>query len=87
MLNYPKIKNAKALQDLLMEVEFENGIVKYYDYTNFINRHKVFELKDFNFFKSFTVDTAGYGIIWNDDIDIAEAELWTNGTLNIPEMI
>jgi len=25
------------------------------------------------------VDAGGYGISWNDDIDLSEYELWTNG--------
>jgi hypothetical protein len=29
--------------------------------------------------KSVRVDSGGYGISWNDDVDISEYELWTNG--------
>jgi hypothetical protein len=31
------------------------------------------------FLKAVTVDPGGYGISWNDDIDLSEYELWTNG--------
>lgn len=31
------------------------------------------------FFRSVRVDIGGYGVSWNDDIDISEYELWTNG--------
>ena len=31
-------------------------------------------------YHSVSVDTGGYGIIWNDDIDIACDELYFNGT-------
>lgn len=30
-------------------------------------------------FSSVVVDQGGYGIIWNDDIDISCDELWANG--------
>jgi pimeloyl-ACP methyl ester carboxylesterase len=31
------------------------------------------------FFRAVKVDQGGYGISWNDDIDLAEAELWIHG--------
>jgi len=30
-------------------------------------------------FRALHVDAGGYGISWNDDIDLSEYELWTNG--------
>lgn len=30
-------------------------------------------------FRAVKVDQGGYGISWNDDIDLAEAELWIHG--------
>jgi hypothetical protein len=36
-------------------------------------------MSDIVFFKSAHVDAGGYGISWNDDIDISEYELWNNG--------
>ena len=36
-------------------------------------------LKDEAFFKNVRVDSAGYGIIWNDYVDLSESELWVNG--------
>jgi len=30
-------------------------------------------------FRAVRVDAGGYGISWNDDIDLSEYELWTNG--------
>jgi len=29
--------------------------------------------------QSVRVDPGGYGISWNDNIDLSEYELWTNG--------
>jgi len=31
------------------------------------------------FFRAVRVDAGGYGISWNDGIDLSEYELWTNG--------
>jgi hypothetical protein len=31
------------------------------------------------FFKNFKVEQQGCGIVWNEDIDLSEYELWQNG--------
>ena len=31
------------------------------------------------FFKSVKVDPGGYGVSWNDEVDLSEYELWVNG--------
>jgi hypothetical protein len=31
------------------------------------------------FFKSFKVEPGEYAVVWNEDIDISEYELWENG--------
>ncbi|SJM91692.1 conserved hypothetical protein [Crenothrix polyspora] len=36
-------------------------------------------LKNVTLFKSVQVDVGGYAIIWNENIDISEYELWKNG--------
>lgn len=30
-------------------------------------------------FRNVRVDSRGYGIVWNDDLDLSESELWLNG--------
>lgn len=35
-------------------------------------------LKTDAFFKAVKVDHGGYGISWNDNIDLSEYELWEN---------
>jgi hypothetical protein len=37
-------------------------------------------LQQLAFFKSFTLAPGGYGIVWNEDIDISEYELWRHVT-------
>lgn len=79
-MKYPKIKKIKVLDDYFLEVLFDNGIMKKYDFSpNF--KYEVFlPLKDYSLFKEVQVDTGGYGISWNDDLDLSEYELWINGT-------
>lgn len=78
-MEYPKIKSVKALENYTLEVLFDNEVIKIYDFTpNF--KYEIFQaLKDYNLFKEVMVDPGGYGISWNDDLDMSEYELWTKG--------
>jgi hypothetical protein len=33
------------------------------------------------FFKNFKVEPGGYAIVWNEEIDLSEYELWKNGVI------
>jgi hypothetical protein len=78
-MKYPSIKSAKAIDERTMLVEFSDNEIRKYDITPLLNR-KIFEpLKNPVFFRNFRVDTGGYGIIWNEDIDISEYELRIHG--------
>ena len=69
---FHKIKNVKALDNLILEIMFENEEIKYYDIKKLISEHKEFEiLKDRNLFNLVKVDVGGYGISWNEDLDIS----------------
>ncbi len=65
---------------MILKVEFIDNVIKLYDVKKLMNKWKVFEnLKDIELFKKVKVDQGGYGISWNDEIDIACNELWENG--------
>ena len=78
---FHKVKNVTALPDYKLSVQFSEGVTKIYDITPLFGKYKFFlPLKDsVELFNSVTVDQGGYGIIWNDDIDISCDELWANG--------
>jgi hypothetical protein len=38
-------------------------------------------LRNLSFFKNFKIESGGYGLVWNEDIDISEYELWKNGVI------
>lgn len=78
-MKYPSIKSAKALDEHTILVEFSNNVLKKYDITPLLGKDVFKPLKNPAFFKNFRVDTGGYGLVWNDDIDISEYELWING--------
>lgn len=78
---FNKIKSVQTLEDYMLLITFENGVQKYYDIKPLCQKWKIF--KDLiitpNLFKNVQVDTGGYGIYWNDDIDLSCNELWENG--------
>lgn len=76
---YPKITHVKSLDNYMLLVIFDNGIQKQYDFKkNF--QYPVFEsLRDEILFKQAKVEPGGYGISWNDELDMSEYELWQNG--------
>ncbi|MBM3182202.1 MAG: DUF2442 domain-containing protein [Chloroflexi bacterium] len=75
----PKILSVQALENKKLLVKFVNGVEKVYDCTQLLGIEMFQVLKNDAFFKSVRVDSGGYGVSWNDDADLSEYELWTNG--------
>jgi len=78
---FHKIKNVNALPEYKLSVQFAEGVTKIYDVAPLFKKYNFFTpLKDdLDLFFSVVVDKGGYGIVWNDDIDISCDELWSNG--------
>lgn len=76
-----KVKNVNALTDYKLSIQFINGTTKIYNVAPLIEKYNSFKPLKENplLFNSVMVDQGGYGIIWNDEIDISGNELWTNG--------
>ena len=83
---FHKIKNVTALPDYKLSVQFSEGVTKIYNLKELIKNNPIFQpLKNEKLFYNVEVDTGGYGIIWNDDIDISCDELFENGkTIKTP---
>ena len=78
---FHKVKSVKIVSRFVLEVTFENDIIKYYDVSNVFDKWEVFKnLKNIEgLFEQVKVDHGGYGISWNDEIDLECEELWENG--------
>ena len=78
---FHKIKNVFALPEYKLSVQFSEGVTKIYDVTPLFDKIPVFaDLKDnLQAFFCVSVDVGGYGIVWNDDLDLSCDELWENG--------
>ncbi len=77
---FHKVKEITVLPDKMLSVQFANGATKLYDVKPLIARFPAFaQLADDLLFGSVEVGQGGYGIIWDDDLDLSCDELWENG--------
>ena len=77
---FHKIKNVSAMPDYKLSVQFCEGVTKIYDVKPLFEQFPVFaSLQNKEEFFCVVVDVGGYGVIWNDDLDLSCDELWENG--------
>lgn len=79
---FEKIKSVEPLNDFILRIVFENGIVKTYDVKPLMDKIEDFKsLKNIALFKCVKTDVGGFGISWNEYIDLECTELWNNGVI------
>lgn len=77
---FHKIKNVSPLPEYKLSVQFAEGVTKIYDVKPLFAKIPAFKLLESNNdFGGVYVDVGGYGIIWNDELDLSCDELWENG--------
>ncbi len=77
---FHKIKNVYPKDNMIIEVDFDNKVKKEYDIKTILNKWIIFKkLEDEELFKKVKVDVGGYGVSWNENIDLSCEELWKNG--------
>ena len=81
---YPKIKSVRTGPRKTLQVEFENGVWKEYDCRPLLEKKPFRPLQDDALFRCAHTDGAGYAVVWNDEIDLAESEIWINGMAMSP---
>lgn len=80
---FHKIKSVAPLPDYKLSVQFSEGTTKIYDVKPLFEKVPVFNslFENAEEFTGVTVDVGGYGIVWNDDLDLSCDELWENGVV------
>ena len=78
---FHKVKAVSALPNYRLSVQFAEGVTKIYDVKPLFTKWKPFKVlkESQELFHEVTVDTGGYGIVWNDDLDLSCDELFANG--------
>ncbi len=78
---FHKIKTVQPLEDYCLLVSFTTGERKYYDVKPLFTKWEPFKalLTDKDLFGEIHVDTGGYGIVWNEQLDLAAEEIWEHG--------
>lgn len=78
-MDIPKILSVRPGDEKTLIVKFRNGVEKIYDCKPLIEKYEAFNvLENEVFFQQVKVDSGGYGISWDDKVDLSKYELWTN---------
>lgn len=79
MESYPRIKYIEPLSGYRLFVIFDTGDIKVYSLSERLQSIPFTALQDEQLFNQAHIANGGYGVIWNDEIDLSEYELWTKG--------
>ena len=78
---YHRIAAVKPLDGLEIEAVFRDGSVRRFDIQPLLERHPAFHaLRDLpGLFSLVHVDAGGYGIAWNENLDLNAEDIWSDG--------
>ena len=80
---FHKVKYVAAIPDFRLSVQFSEGVTKVYNLKPLFEKLPIFKQLEKNpsRFANVHVDVGGYGIVWDDELDLSCDELWENGTV------
>lgn len=78
---FHKITSLATLPDYVLLVGFSSGEFKQFDLKSLMNKYPPFAaLKNVNgLYEQAKIDAGGYGIVWNDDLDISAEGIYEKG--------
>lgn len=78
---FHKVKAVSVLPDFRLCIQFTEGVTKIYDVKPLFFKWPPFKALQNNLalFSDAEVAIGGYGIIWNDELDLSCDELFVNG--------
>jgi hypothetical protein len=78
---FHKVQSVKPLPEFELLLTFKNGEIKRYNVKPLFDKWKPFKAlaETTGLFEQVKVDSGGYGVSWNDDIDLSCDELYENG--------
>ena len=84
---FHKMRAVHTLSDYRLYIQFSEGLTKIYDVKLLFTKWAAFKRleNEPELFNDVAVDTGGYGIVWNDELDLSCDELYENGkTIKTP---
>lgn len=78
-VTYPRVREVLPLPDKKLFVTFSTGEARIYDCRPLLAEETFRPLADESLFQKAHADRHGYAVIWSDEIDLAESEIWING--------
>lgn len=77
---FHKVVEVSIKENLIIIAKFKDGTIKEYDTKKLVDKYEIFrDLKNKELFELVKVDKGGYGISWNEKIDLSSEEIWKNG--------
>ncbi|MBR6241478.1 MAG: DUF2442 domain-containing protein [Lentisphaeria bacterium] len=78
---FPKLNKIKALPGCMLWAEFKDGREVVYSVSRLVEVNPVFGdlVRNPELFAQVRIDPGGYGISWNDELDLEAEELWNCG--------
>lgn len=76
---FPRLKAVEPIERKKLRVTFVDNTIKIYDCTHLLDKEPFSLLRDEAFFRCVHVEPHGYAVVWNDQVDLAESELWLHG--------
>ncbi len=83
---FVKITSVATLPGYILLIGFSTGEYKEFDLKPLIKKYAPFKsLKEVEgLYEQVKIDVGGYGLVWNDDLDIAADGLYEKGTVCVP---
>ena len=75
------IRSLSTTPDMELIAQFDDGSVRKYYVGRLIPKYPVFKTlqTDRQLFSKARVDAGGFGVVWNEDLDLSANEIWANG--------
>ncbi|MGL5721629.1 MAG: DUF2442 domain-containing protein [Brevinema sp.] len=78
---FHKVQSVQPQANFILLIHFKNGEIRHYDIKPLFSKWQEFQaLQNIDgLFNQVKVDAGGYGISWNEELDISSEELYFNG--------
>ena len=78
---FHKVKSIGVFEPCVLIAQFEDGVFKTYDIRQLTGKYPSFRIleEDPAFFGKVKIDGSGFGVVWNDELDIEAETVYEDG--------